>query len=139
MRIFLTNNLFIFCVFTISQSFGCKYAKIQLFLYVADSQYFMRILRRMRWKFMSSYGKYHCFKSAIYMLLLDNNLRIGYQTDALDEGRPMLLGYGPIFLARNSQVYILFAYRFFLNWKFVSAVFRAFFGKKRRRYAYCNV
>lgn len=99
----------------------------------------MGILRKMRWKFMSFYGQYHCFKSAIYMLLPDNNLRIGCQRDALDEGRPMLLGYGPIFLARKSQVYILFAYRFFLNWKFVSAVFRAFFGKRRRPYTYYNV
>ena len=97
----------------------------------------MRILRRMSWKFMSSYGKYHCFKGEIYMLLHHNTIQIGHQRGAINCGKPMLLGLEPIFLAEKSQVYILFAYRFFLSWKFVSAVFRAFFGKKRRRYTSC--
>lgn len=73
------------------------------------------------------------------MLLPDNNLQIGHQKDAINWEKAMLLAWKPIFLAEKSQVYILFVYRFFLSWKFVSAVFRAFFCKKRRRYTYYNV
>ena len=73
------------------------------------------------------------------MLLPDNNLQIGHQKDAINWEKAMLLALKLIFLAKNSQVYILFTQRFFLNWKFVSAVFSAFFGKKRRRYTYYNV
>lgn len=49
------------------------------------------------------------------MLLPDNNLQIGHQKDAINWEKTMLLGCKPIFLAKKSQVYILFAYRFFLN------------------------
>lgn len=49
------------------------------------------------------------------MLLPDNNLQIGHQIGAINCGKPMLLGLEPIFLAKKSQVYILFAYQFFLN------------------------
>lgn len=73
------------------------------------------------------------------MLLPHNTMQIGHQKDAFNWEKTMLLGCKPILLAKKTQVFILFAYRFFLNWKFVSAVFRAFFGKKRRRYTYYNV
>ena len=52
---------------------------------------------------------------AICMLLPDNNLQIGHQKDAINWEKAMLLGRKPIFLANKTQVYILFAYRFFLN------------------------
>lgn len=52
----------------------------------------MRILRRMSWKFMSSYGKYHCFKGAIYMLLPDNILQIGHQRHSFNWVKAMSLG-----------------------------------------------
>ena len=69
------------------------------------------------------------------MLLPHNTMQIGHQKDAINWEKAMLLECKPIFLAKKTQVYILFAYRFFLNWKYDSAVFRIFFGKKRRRYA----
>lgn len=73
------------------------------------------------------------------MLLTHNTMQIGHQKDAFNWDKTMLLGCKPILLAKKTQVFILFAYRFFLNWKFVSAVFRTFFGKKSRRYTYYNV
>lgn len=68
------------------------------------------------------------------MLLPNNTMQIGHQKDAINWEKAMLLGRKPIFLANKTQVYILFAYRFFLDWKFVSTVLVLFFGKKRRRY-----
>lgn len=47
------------------------------------------------------------------MLLPHNTMQIGHQKDAINWEKTMLLGCKPIFLAEKSQVYILFAYRFF--------------------------
>ena len=51
------------------------------------------------------------------MLLPHNSLQIGHQKDAINWEKTMLLGCKPIFLAEKSQVYILFAYRFFSKMK----------------------
>lgn len=49
------------------------------------------------------------------MLLPHNTMQIGRQKDAINWEKNMLLGCKPIFLAKKSQVYILFTQRFFID------------------------
>lgn len=49
------------------------------------------------------------------MLLPHHTMQIGHQKDAINWEKTMFLRCKPIFLAKKTQVYILFAYRFFLK------------------------
>ncbi len=65
---FLTKNLFIFCVFANSHSFGRKFANHSPLLYLPINQCVVNFVGDFRLAFHHLLGQKHCVKGVICML-----------------------------------------------------------------------
>ena len=66
----LTKNLFIFCVFANSHSFGRKFAKHSQLLYLSMNQFVVSLVGDFRIPFHHLLGQKHCVKDVICMLFI---------------------------------------------------------------------